>query len=81
MINITDIDSSAIQNINVDETTGIVGVTWNSGKEYNYTLNGVSAQDFVNTVQNVIENDQSVGRFVNKAIREDQTLQIMAVWT
>lgn len=81
MINITDIDSSAIQNINVDETTGIVGVTWNSGKEYNYTLNGVSAQDFVNTVQKVIENDQSVGRFVNKAIREDQTLQIMAVWT
>jgi hypothetical protein len=79
MINITDIDSSAIQNINVDETTGIVGVTWNSGKEYNYTLNGVSAQDFVNTVQKVIENDQSVGRFVNKAIREDQTLQIMAV--
>ena len=81
MINITDIDSSAIQNINVDETTGIVGVTWNSGKEYNYTLNGVSAQDFVNTVQKVIETDQSVGRFVNKAIREDQTLQIMAVWT
>lgn len=79
MIKITDIDSSAIQNINVDETTGIVGVTWNSGKEYNYTLNGVSAQDFVNTVQKVIENDQSVGRFVNKAIREDQTLQIMAV--
>lgn len=79
MINITDIDSSAIQNINVDETTGIVGVTWNSGKEYNYTLNGVSAQDFVNTVQKVIETDQSVGRFVNKAIREDQTLQIMAV--
>ena len=79
MINITDIDSSAIQNINVDETTGIVGVTWNSGKEYNYTLNGVSAQDFVNTVQKVIENDQSVGRFVNKAIREDQTLQIMAI--
>ena len=81
MINITDIDSSAIQNINVDETTGIVGVTWNSGKEYNYTLNGVSAQDFVNTVQKVIETDQSVGRFVNKAIREDQTLQIMAIWT
>ena len=79
MSSITDSDTSARKNINVDETTGIVGVTWNSGKEYNYTLNGVSAQDFVNTVQKVIENDQSVGRFVNKAIREDQTLQIMAV--
>ena len=79
MINIANIESSAVQNINVDETTGIVGVTWNSGKEYNYALNGISAQDFVNTVQNTIENDKSVGRFINKAIREDQTLQIIAV--
>lgn len=79
MINIANIESSAVQNINVDETTGVVGVTWNGGKEYNYTLNGISAQDFVNTVQETIENDKSVGRFINKAIREDQTLQIMAV--
>lgn len=79
MINIANIESSAVQNINVDETTGIVGVTWNSGKEYNYALNGISVQDFVNTVQETIENDKSVGRFINKAIREDQTLQIMAV--
>ena len=79
MTKITNIDSSAVNDIVVDDTTGIVGITWNSGKEYSYTLNGITAQDFVNTVQNVIENNQSVGRFVNKAIREDQTLQIMAV--
>jgi hypothetical protein len=77
MINITNIDSSAIDNITVNDS--IVGITWNSGKEYSYTLNGITAEDFVNTVQNVIENNQSVGRFVNKAIREDRTLQIMAV--
>jgi hypothetical protein len=29
----------------------------------------------------VIENNQSVGRFINKSIREDQTLQIVAVWS
>lgn len=79
MTKITNIDSSAVNDIVVDTITGTVGITWNSGKEYNYTLNGITAQDFVNTVQNVIENNQSVGRFVNKAIREDQTLQIMAV--
>jgi len=79
MTKITNIDSSAVNDIVVYDTTGIVGITWNSGKEYSYTLNGITAQDFVNTVNNVIENDQSVGRFVNKAIREDQTLQIMAV--
>jgi hypothetical protein len=80
MINITNIESNAVEAINVNEETSVVGITYrSSGKEYNYTLNGISVQDFVNTVQNVIENDQSVGRFVNKAIREDQTLQIMAV--
>lgn len=79
MTKITNIDSSAVNDIVVDDITGTVGITWNSGKEYNYALNGISAQDFVNTVQKVIENNQSVGRFVNKAIREDQTLQIMAV--
>ena len=78
MTNITNIDSSAIDNITVNE--GIVSITYkSSGKEYNYALNGISVEEFVNNVQNIIENNQSVGRFVNKAIREDQTLQIMAV--
>jgi hypothetical protein len=80
MINITNIDSEAIANINVNEETSTVGITYvSSGKEYNYTLNGITVQEFVTSVQNVIENNQSVGRFVNKSIREDQTLQIMAV--
>jgi hypothetical protein len=78
MTNINNIDSSAIDNITVNE--GIVSITYkSSGKEYNYTLNGTTVEEFVTNVQNVIENNQSVGRFVNKAIREDQTLQIMAV--
>ncbi len=80
MINITNIDSNAIATINVNEKTSTVGITYvSSGKEYNYALNGITVQDFVSSVNNVIENNQSVGRFVNKAIREDQTLQIMAV--
>lgn len=78
MTEIVNIDSSAIDRIIVNDD--VVGVTYkSSGKEYNYTLNGISVEDFVNSVQNVIENNQSVGRFINKAIREDQTLQIMAV--
>lgn len=82
MINITNIDSSAIETITVNDSDSIVGITYkSSGKEYNYALTGISAQQFVDTVQNVIENNQSVGRFVNKMIREDQTLQIVAVWT
>ena len=80
MITIDNIDSNAVQTINVDEETSIVSITFkSSGKEYNYALNGISPQDFVNTVNEKIQNKTSVGRFVNKSIREDQTLQIMAV--
>jgi hypothetical protein len=72
------IDSSAVDAIVVNDDT--VSITYkSSGKSYNYALNGISTQDFVNTVHNVIENNQSVGRFINKSIREDQTLQIVAV--
>ena len=73
-----NIDSTAVDAISVADD--VVTITYkSSGNRYNYALNGISAQDFVNTVHNVIENNQSVGRFINKAIREDQTLQIMAV--
>ena len=73
-----NIESTAVDAISVADD--IVTVTYkSSGNQYNYALNGISAQDFANTVHNVIENNQSVGRFVNKAIREDQTLQIVAV--
>ena len=75
-MNFVNLDSTAIDAIQVQGTD--VSITYKgSGKTYNYTT---SDANFVNSLQDVIENNQSVGRFVNKAIREDQTLQIVAVW-
>jgi hypothetical protein len=74
-MNFVNLDSTAIDNISVNDSS--VAITFKgSGKTYNYTTND---SNFVNSLQNVIENHQSVGRFVNRAIKEDQTLQIVAV--
>lgn len=74
-MNFVNLDSTAIDAIQVQGTD--VSITYKgSGKTYNYVATDAN---FVNSLQDVIENNQSIGRFVNKAIREDQTLQIVAV--
>ena len=74
-MNFFHLDSTAIDTISVKDSN--VAITFKgSGKTYNYTT---SDSNFVNSLQNVIENNQSVGRFVNRAIKEDQTLQIIAI--
>jgi hypothetical protein len=74
-MNFVNLDSTAIDNIHVNDSN--VAITFKgSGKTYNYTT---SDSNFVNSLENVIENHQSVGRFINRAIKEDQTLQIVTV--
>lgn len=74
-MNFVNLDSTAIDNITINGND--VAITFKgSGKTYNYTT---SVPDFVVSLQNVIENNQSVGRFINRAIKEDQILQIVAV--
>lgn len=73
--NFSNIDSTAISDVAV--TGNDVAITYkSSGRVYNYTSTDAN---FVNLLENVIENNQSVGRFINRAIKEDQTLQIVAV--
>lgn len=75
MMNFVNLDSTAIDAIQVDGDA--VAITYKGGdRTYNYVT---SDANFVNSLQNVIENNQSVGRFVNKAIREDQILQLVTV--
>lgn len=75
MMNFVNLDSTAVDAIQVEGSD--VAITFKgSGKTYNYVTNDVN---FVNSLENVIETNQSVGRFINKAIREDQTLQIVAI--
>lgn len=68
-------NSTAIQTVSENDDN-IVTITFNSGNSYNYQdITG----NFVDSVENAIENDQSVGRLYNRAVREDQTLQLVAV--
>ena len=75
MKTINNIDSTAIQTVTQDNDN-IVTITFNSGNTYNYRD---TTGNFVNTVENAVENNQSVGRLFNRALKEDQTLQLVTV--
>jgi len=75
MKTINNIDSTAIQTVTQDNDN-IVTITFNSGNSYNYRD---TTGNFVNTVENAVENNQSVGRLFNRALKEDQTLQLVTV--
>ena len=75
MKTINNIDSTAINTVTTD-SDNIVTITFNSGKSYNYRD---TTGSFVDMVESAVENNQSVGRLFNRALKEDQTLQIVAV--
>ena len=75
MKTINNIDSTAINTVTSD-SDNIVTITFNSGKSYNYRD---TTGSFVDMVESAVENNQSVGRLFNRALKEDQTLQIVAV--
>jgi hypothetical protein len=72
---IENIDSTAINAVREGDDN-IVTITFNSGKSYDYRD---TTGNFVDSVENAIESHQSVGRLFNRALKEDQTLQIVAV--
>ena len=76
MRTINNIESTAISTV-AEGYDNIVTITFNSGNSYNYRD---TAGNFVDSVQSAIESDGSVGRLFNRALKEDQTLQIVAVW-
>lgn len=76
MKTVSNIDSTAITTV-ASDTDNIVTITFNSGKSYNYRD---TTGSFVDMVESAVQNKQSVGRLFNRALKEDQTLQIVAVW-
>jgi len=75
MKTVSNIESSAISAV-ASDTDNIVTITFNSGKSYNYRD---TTGSFVDMVETAVQNQQSVGRLFNRALKEDQTLQIVAV--
>ena len=65
--------SSAIEKIALDDNTATV--TFTGGREYDYSVSDVA--NFVNSLSKVIEAGESIGRFVNTAVR-NETLQRIA---
>ena len=76
MKTVSNIESTAITAV-AGDTDNIVTITFNSGKSYNYRD---TTGSFVDMVESAVQNQQSVGRLFNRALKEDQTLQIVAVW-
>ena len=67
-------NSTAIENISLDDNTATV--TFTGGRDYDYTVNDVTA--FVTSLTNVIEGGQSVGRFVNQSVKNETLKAITA---
>lgn len=67
--------SSAIENIS-DVQDGKVTITFNGGRDYTYGVQDV--EQFTAQLSNVIANSESVGRFINTAIRSEQLTQVAA---
>jgi hypothetical protein len=65
--------SSAIENI-TDVQDEQVTITFVGGRNYTYKV--VDPSTFVNDLNTVIEKDDSVGRFINSAIRSEQLLSV-----
>ena len=62
-------NSSAIDNIS-DVQDGQVVVTFNGGRDYTYDV--ADPANFVTDLQLVIDNEDSVGKFINLAIRGEE---------
>jgi len=67
--------SSAIENIS-DVQNGQVTITFNGGRDYTYGVQDV--EQFVAQLSEVITKSESVGRFINTAIRSEQLTQVAA---
>jgi hypothetical protein len=67
-------NSTAIENIALEDNTATL--TFTGGRAYNYTVTDVA--NFVTALSAVIESGESVGRFVNTAIKNETLQRIVA---
>ena len=70
MFNFSSSAIESISDLNGDQVT----VTFNGGREYTYKA--AQPETFVAYLQRVITEQQSVGGFINKAIRGEQLLSV-----
>ncbi len=72
-MNFTNLKSSAIKELTVKEE--VVSIVFNSSdKVYNYS---VIDSDFVKDLQNTIQNEESIGKFITNAIKTQKISQLV----
>ena len=72
-MNFTNLKSSAIKELTVKEE--VVSIVFNSSdKVYNYS---VIDTDFVKDLQNTIQNEESIGKFITNAIKTQKISQLV----
>ena len=65
-------ESSAVKSIEVDDN--IVSIVFNSSdKEYKYNIMN---EEFVNTLQDSIMNNKSIGSLINKSIKDKLIVEL-----
>lgn len=68
-----DFESSAISSLTTKDN--IVSIVFNSSdKEYNYTINDTN---WVELLTNCIKNKESVGKFINKSVKEQNIVELV----
>lgn len=68
-----DFESSAISSLTTKDN--IVSIVFNSSdKEYNYTINDTN---WVELLTNCIKNSESVGKFINKSVKEQNIVELV----
>jgi len=72
MITLKETNSSAIKEIVVKDNN--INIIFNSSeKEYNYTI---KEENWVNSLQQVINNKESLGKFINISIKNEDLILI-----
>lgn len=69
-----NINSTAIESVELLDNSE-VSITWNGGRSYTYSVEDQKL--FSEQLQNVIDNDESVGRFINQSIRNNTLQQLV----
>jgi hypothetical protein len=72
MLTIKETESSAIKEIEIIDDN--IRIIFNSSeKEYNYTI---KSENFVNSLQQVIDSKESLGKFINNSIKNEEIVII-----
>ena len=68
-----DFESSAISSLTTNDKELVI-VFKSSDKEYNYTINDTN---WVEMLTNCIKNSESVGKFINKSVKEQNIVELV----